>query len=525
MAVRMPGDWVDRLSRSLRAHEGERRETQESLPRYETLSELGRGGMGIVYRAWDPQLGREVALKVLLESAGGAPEARERFLREAQLASRLNHPHIVPVYDTGEWMGQAYMALRLVDGTTLDKAGLDLRGNLAALRDAARALHHAHQEGIVHRDVKPSNLLADREGRVYVTDFGVARQLNVPAKLTLTGVVIGTPAYMPPEQAQGLTVDARSDVYSLGATMYDILSGRPPFQESDAVANVVATIFKDPPPPQSHNPRLPSAVQKIILKAMEKEPELRYATAADLADDIQRYLDGVPIRARPAPFKFRARRFIIRYRWPAALAAVVVLGMVGYFVSRSFSEWNRVNRELEEKLARIVLHVRGEEFPEAQSILEQMVAIAPQHRKTRDARVFLREAEAQYATLKTLEKSALESLDNRALSEVWDVIDALRDLELPRVPGESEEPVSFPAVQSVERALTDRLKSRIRMRAIEASEHSSPDTLRKLVALARRIDPKLRDDTVRRFREVVQTWSPVLDLDVELEREAAQSLD
>jgi tetratricopeptide (TPR) repeat protein len=318
-------EWVDRLTDSMRQHEDARQESRKSLPRYEILGELGRGGMAVVYRAWDPELGRPVALKVLQQNLGTSPEMRERFSREAQMASRLDHPNIVTVYDSGEWEGQGFLAMRLVEGTTLDKADLDLRGKLAALRDAARALDHAHRQGVVHRDVKPSNLLVDREGHVYVSDFGVARRIDLPSKLTLTGVTVGTPAYISPEQAQGREVDPRSDVYSLGAAMYEVLCGRPPFPGTDALKVMAARLTEDPPPPSRFRPDLSRALDKIVQKAMEREADHRYPTAAALADDLQRYLDGEPIQARPAPLRFRARRFLSRHGWRVVAGSLLAL--------------------------------------------------------------------------------------------------------------------------------------------------------------------------------------------------------
>jgi predicted Ser/Thr protein kinase len=342
MAAGPSRDWITRLAESMRDHEGERSAVGGSLPRYEILGEISRGGMGIVYRAWDPHLGREVALKVLLEHAASTPDARDRFQRESQLAARLTHPHIVPVYDSGVWNGQMFLAMQLLEGPTLGKAGLDLRATLEKIRDAARALDYAHAQGIVHRDVKPSNLMLDRQGRVYVTDFGLARKIEGTAKLTLSGVVMGTAGYMSPEQAQGLKVDARSDVYSLGATLYDLATGQPPFTAADAMSILLKAILKDPPRPRRHNPALPRDVETIILKAMDKEPARRYPTAGALADDLQRYLDGDPILARPPGLLYLTKRRIARH--PGAAAATVLLLIVlagGGYVAGDYAQARR----------------------------------------------------------------------------------------------------------------------------------------------------------------------------------------
>ncbi len=359
MASGSSGSWVDRLSESLRGHEQERVALRPTLPRYEILGELGRGGMGVVYRAWDPQLGREVALKVLLDQGSGSAEARERLLREAQVAARLSHPHIVPVYDTGEWMGQAYLAMQLVEGTTLDKASLEPKALVASLRDAARALDHAHREGVVHRDVKPTNFMVDGRGHVWVTDFGLARRNDVPTRLTLSGVVLGTPAYMSPEQARNRPVDARSDIYSLGATMYDLFSGRPPHSGEDAVSVLLKVSTQDPPAPRTHNGAIPRDLETVILKAMDRDPARRYAAAADLADDLQRVLDGEPVLARRQGPIARARRLVVRHPWHAVAAAsllafLVAAGVIArdYLAARREHQAGIAELDLERKIAR-----------------------------------------------------------------------------------------------------------------------------------------------------------------------------
>jgi tetratricopeptide (TPR) repeat protein len=291
-----------------------------------------------------------VALKVLQADDGNSAEAHERFQREARLAAGLHHASIVPIYDTGTWEGRDYIAMQLIDGTTLDKASLDLRSTLACVRDAARALHYAHLQGIVHRDVKPSNLLLDVHGRVYVTDFGVARQSQVTATMTSPGTVVGTPAYMSPEQALGLPTDPRSDVYSLGATIYEMATGRPPYTGRDPVEVVIKVQSGEFEAPRRVTPELSRNVEAIILGAMERVREERYPSAAELADDIDRYLQNERPLRRPRGTSYRIRREFVRHPWRSTativFCALLLLAgtALGYWI-RGRVYWHRAQNE------------------------------------------------------------------------------------------------------------------------------------------------------------------------------------
>jgi tetratricopeptide (TPR) repeat protein len=470
------GNWIDRLSDSLRDHEQSRVELRPTLPRYEILAELGRGGMGVVYRAWDPQLGREVALKVLLDQGSGSAEARERLLREAQVAARLSHPHIVPVYDTGEWMGQAYLAMQIVEGTTLDKAGLEPRALVAALRDAARALEHAHRQGIIHRDVKPANLMVDRSGHVWVTDFGLARRHDVPTHLTLSGVILGTPAYMSPEQAQNEPLDARSDIYALGATMYDLLTGTAPFLGADAISILLKVASQEPPTPRTHNPRLPRDLETVILKAMDRDPARRYASAGDLADDLQHFLEGEPVQARRHGFLTRAHRLARRHRWLAPAAAVAFVAAIGLWTllpardpelekldaliqrqeippaealladlrarrpsdprvaARGEAVRTLVARELDRAFDRLGLRLVAEDVEGASKILAELEA-RPDFEHASRARQLLEETRRAGAEIDRRMKAAGTLLAARDVAATWKEVDALSRLSIPGLPG------------------------------------------------------------------------------------------
>lgn len=351
------GDWVTRLSATIRGHESSRIRRQETLARYEIQGELGRGGMGVIYRARDLQLDRIVALKVLRPEADESAEARERFLREAQLAAQLNHPNIVPVFDTGEHQGQIFLSMPLIEGTTLDKASLDPRQAAQALHDGARGVQHAHDRGIIHRDLKPGNLMIDRQGRLFVMDFGLARRRGNAPSLTLSGIAIGTPAYMPPEQARGQAVDVRSDVYSLGATLYEVLAGHPPFKGANAMEIMKAVTLDEPPPLRSQRAGVPKDLEAIVLKAMAKKPEARYASAAELADDLERFLKGEPVRAPSCGPFYRLRKRITRHRWrvlaATSLGALLLVGgasaaAIHHFIVTRNRE--RAERRLEDAL-------------------------------------------------------------------------------------------------------------------------------------------------------------------------------
>lgn len=269
--------------------------TPTQLGRWTVLAELGRGGMGVVLRARDPALGRDVALKRLTRSTG---VARERFLREARAAGRLRHPNIVAVHELAEQDGHDLLVMELVDGEALDRTlqrdgPLPVRRAVEVARDVARALEHAHGLGVLHRDVKPGNVLVERgSGRAMLVDFGVARELDA-ATLTRTGVLVGTPCYMAPEQLGGASaLDGRADVYSLGATLHELLTGSPPFEGDGLLELIGAVQGRAAAPPSSRRPEVDSRLDAICLGCLEKDPARRYASAGALAHDLERWLAG-----------------------------------------------------------------------------------------------------------------------------------------------------------------------------------------------------------------------------------------
>ena len=299
------------------------------LSQFDLLAELGRGGMGVVYKARHRQLNRIVALKMILDGKHAHPEHRERFRIEAEAVARLRHPNIVQIYDFGEIDGCPFVTLEMLEGGSLaDRLkGMTQPGRAAAglVATLARAMGEAHQAGIVHRDLKPPNVLFDRDGIPKITDFGLAKRLEVDEGHTRTGQVMGTPSYMAPEQAQGNVheIGPPADIYALGAILYEMLTGRPPFKGSSVMATLHQVVYDDVIPPSRIEPRTARDLETICLKCLQKEPLKRYGTALELADDLRRYLDNRPIRARRTPLWERGAKWIRRRPMTATL---LVLG-------------------------------------------------------------------------------------------------------------------------------------------------------------------------------------------------------
>ena len=265
--------------------------TGMQLGPYRVLEPLGEGGMAAVYKAHQPGLDREVALKILPRQLASDPEFVQRFEQEARLIAKLQHPHILPVIDYGQAEGYSYIVMPFVRAGTLAKL---LQGKPRPMPEVARltsqlgeALDYAHSQGVVHRDLKPSNVLLDERGNCLLTDFGIARLVETTSNLTATGTVLGTPSYMSPEQAKGDRVDQRSDIYSLGIIMYELATGRVPFRADTPLAVLMKHVNDPLPPPRNLNPDLPEAMERVILKALAKAPEDRFARAGDMVRALQ----------------------------------------------------------------------------------------------------------------------------------------------------------------------------------------------------------------------------------------------
>jgi serine/threonine protein kinase/TRAP-type mannitol/chloroaromatic compound transport system substrate-binding protein len=356
----------------------EREMTQPAIPQaglasgsifgaYRIQREIGRGGMGIVYEAVHVSTQKSVALKILPLPATVDPRQLERFYREARITADLNHPNIVPILDVGQMAGAAFYAMPHIEGRGLDRIvrlmqkspgsdpAMQIEGRVCAgvpaqfddyLKwaadigiQAARGLAYAHEHKLIHRDIKPSNLILGDSGTLWIVDFGLARSMEDPA-LTMTGIVLGTPRYMSPEQAEAarVRVDHRSDIYSLGATLYELLTCRPVFEGETPQEILLAILVREPEPPRRLNPAIPTDLETIVMKAMAKHPDDRYQSAMDLADDLQRWLKMEPIRARRIGPLRRTRGWYARnIKLAAAVCAlaVVLIAAGGLYYVRS----------------------------------------------------------------------------------------------------------------------------------------------------------------------------------------------
>jgi serine/threonine-protein kinase len=306
-------------------------ETIISVGPYQVLGEIGRGGMGVVYEARHEKLNRVVALKMILAGSYAAKDDLHRFRTEAQAVARLQHPNIVQVYEIGEHERKPFFSLEYCSGGSLDRklnrTPMPPKEAAQLVQTLARAMQAAHAANVIHRDLKPANVLLGADGTPKITDFGLAKKLDDVGQ-TQTGAIMGTPSYMAPEQAEGKSVGPLADVYALGAILYDCLTGRPPFKAATSYDTILQVVSEEPVPPRQLNGNVPKDLQTICLKCLHKAPEARYASAAELADDLRRYQQGEPILARPAGLAERAVKCVRRRPAAALLAGVGGLALV-----------------------------------------------------------------------------------------------------------------------------------------------------------------------------------------------------
>ncbi|MBX3744971.1 MAG: protein kinase [Verrucomicrobiae bacterium] len=352
---------------------------------YDLLSEIARGGMGVVYRARHRELKRTVALKVILAGEHASEDFVERFRIEAEAAAGLDHPNIVPIHEVGTEDGEQYFSMRLVEGETLAARiarewarpgtppdGTARRASARLVATLARAVHYAHQRGILHRDLKPTNVLLDGEGTAFLTDFGLAKTLEQDSGVTRTLAVLGTPGYMAPEQARGdsrrLTVAA--DVYGLGAILYELLTGRPPFGGATSIETLRRVLEQDPTPPRRFHPQVEPDLETLCLKCLEKEPALRYPSAEALAEDLERWLRHETIQARPASTPERFRKWVRRHPAAALTVASAALALIAIAVVSTTAAYRlqRARNAAEQANTRLERHVHDLEWQKAEEL-------------------------------------------------------------------------------------------------------------------------------------------------------------
>jgi tetratricopeptide (TPR) repeat protein/tRNA A-37 threonylcarbamoyl transferase component Bud32 len=403
------------------------------LPGYEILGEIGRGGMGVVYRARQFKSNRLVALKMILDGRFASERDLLRFANEAEIVAALEHPNIVPVLEVGQHEGLHYFSMPLLTGGSLatyqPRPVSDTRHAARLVAEVAAAVHHAHERGVLHRDLKPANILLDDEGRPHVTDFGLGKWVRDGHTLTETGAIMGSPAYMAPEQASGdrAAVTTASDVYGLGAILYALLTGRAPFQGA-AMHETIARLHGQPPEyPSRINPNVPRPLEQICLVCLEKDPSRRYPTANALAADLRRWLAGEPVVAHPEPLSERTRRWVRRRRTAvAAVAAAMLVSLVGLGVVLAVQ--SRANRDLREANQR-----ERDQFDLAMEAIKQfhtgvgedLLLKEPQFEGLRAE--LLRGAREFFGKLETRLQGQSGGRSRRALAQAYEELAALTD--------------------------------------------------------------------------------------------------
>jgi tetratricopeptide (TPR) repeat protein len=379
-----------------------------AIPGYEILGVLGGGGMGLVYRARHLRLNRLVALKVIRAGSHASVTALVRFRHEAEAVARLQHPHVVQIYDVGEHHGLPYLALEFVEGGSLAQRinGTPLPPQQAVqlLELLAGAIHFAHERNLIHRDLKPANVLLTADGTPKITDFGLAKSLDSGAEATASGEILGTPSYMPPEQAdsKGRPIGPAADIYALGAILYELLTGRPPFNAATVLETVAQVIADDPVPPRQLQPRTPRDLETICLKCLRKDPRQRYGSAAELTEDLRRFLHGEPIEARPVGHLERLCRWCLRNPKVAALLAALALVVLGGTTAmtrlwllaeerRRIAEGNAVKTERQKERAEAYLQNARDAVDKLAKVAAESLANVPHMEKLR--RQVLQEAQ------------------------------------------------------------------------------------------------------------------------------------
>jgi serine/threonine-protein kinase len=455
-------------------------ENRARADRYEILGEIARGGMGVVYRARERGLNRTVALKMILPQQLQSAAAIQRFQSEAESVAALDHPGILPIYEVGELDGLPFFSMKLAEGGSLaDQIG----GYRDRPRDAARliahvarAIHHAHERGILHRDLKPGNILLGREGEAYVTDFGIAKWVARDTGLTLDASTLGTPHYVGPEQAAGSAkLTPAADVYSLGAILYELIAGRPPFVAESALETLRLMMNETPPPPRTFNPAVPRDLELICLKCLEKEPGARYSSAADLARDLERWLESGPITARAARPTEKGWRWVKRNR---ALSAVTAAFAIALFAAGlyAFFGWTRNHQDaatLEKSIAVLpfvdLSQARDQEYfceGISEELLDKLAKVEGLHVVSRTSSFFFKGKNADLAEIarKLNVQSVLEGSVRRDGNRVRisaQLVSVRDGLELWSETYERELQDIFTVQDNITKAIVDALKVKL----------------------------------------------------------------
>lgn len=376
---------------------------------YEIIEKIAQGGMGVIYKARQKGLDRIVALKVLLGGDAASEEMIKRFMLEAKSIAKLRHPNIVPIHEVGVFEGKHFFTMDFIHGKSL-RALMNEQGRISIplaldiAKKVAYALDYAHNKGVVHRDVKPENILLDETGEPVLTDFGLAKNVEIDPNLTRAGMVMGTPAYMAPEQARGVRgeIDRRTDVYSLGAVLYEMLTGRPVyiFRGQIGLQTLLKTIEKEITPPRRFNPAIPREVEVIVMKALEKEPERRYQTALEFAEDIERYLRGEPILAKPPSFFYKTWKKLKKYWYvtvPALAAAVIVVSVISYVMAKRMEEEARRQARIADALKLAAQAIKKGDIKTAREQIAFVLGDDPQNLRARELRLEMEKAERELA--------------------------------------------------------------------------------------------------------------------------------
>ncbi|MEW6304817.1 MAG: DUF2514 family protein [Verrucomicrobiota bacterium] len=425
---------------------------------YELLEELARGGMGVVYKARQVSLNRTVAVKMILAGHFAGDAEVKRFRTEAEAAAHLDHPNIVPIYEVGEHEGQHYFSMKLVEGgdlaRNLGRFTGDPKAAARLVAQVARAVHYAHQHGILHRDLKPGNLLIDANGQPHITDFGLAKRLEVDTSLTLSGAVMGTPSFMAPEQAtgKGKRLTTAVDIYSLGAILYQLLTGQPPFVAETPLETLRQVVHQDPKPPSTVCAGIDQDLGTICLKCLEKDPQRRYASANALANDLERWLRHEPIHARPTSprehaWKWLRRRPPIFFAMASAILLCLVAGLVGVAwqwtsairereradESAKHAERQRVRAEQERRNAEA--NFQHAEQARQQAEEQRRNAQASEQRAKSEAEKSQQAAQFMQDMLKAIQPSIALGRDTTLLKDILDQTAKRLERDLRKQPG------------------------------------------------------------------------------------------